>query len=257
MSTEAQDCELVEERLDRRIPALVHAAWSSRMPWLVQGTSTRGSNGDPFDLGLFTGVSPEDRVRGRWNRMLAEIGLSRAVVARQVHEDGVLLHRAVASGIDTSGVCDGHVTDQPDVLLAVTVADCVPVFLVAPATRAVAVVHAGWRGAAAGVLERGLSVLVDRCGAAASDVLVHLGPSICGACYEVGPEVFEALGQEVPRASRPIDLRGILARRAAAAGIPGSNTSISTHCTRCTGSGLFSHRAGDRQRQVGYVGIRS
>jgi hypothetical protein len=89
-----------------------------------------------------------------------------------------------------------------------------------------------------------------------SDLLVHLGPAICGKCYEVGPEVFTALGLPAPRAPRPVDLRGVLAARAAAEGVDPSRLTISAHCTRCTGSGLFSHRGGDLGRQVGYIGVR-
>jgi copper oxidase (laccase) domain-containing protein len=69
--------------------------------------------------------------------------------------------------------------------------------------------------------------------------------------------VFEALHQPVPEAPTPIDLGAVLAARAVAAGVPADAVTISEHCTRCTHSGLFSHRAGDGERQVGYVGIRS
>ena len=126
----------------------------------------------------------------------------------------------------------------------------------APA-RLAASKHAGWRGAAAGVLERGLEVLADEVGSGVSRVHVHLGPAICGRCYQVGPEVFEALQQPVPTRPTPIDLRSVLAQRASALGVPPSQITASEHCTRCTGSGLFSHRSGDRERQVAYIGIRA
>jgi copper oxidase (laccase) domain-containing protein len=147
-------------------------------------------------------------------------------------------------------------TDEPGVLLAVAAADCVPVFLVAPDTRAVAVLHAGWRGAAGGVLERGLARLVEDLGATLDEMHVHFGPAICGSCYEVGPEVFGALGQAIPDTPTPMNLRRILAELAEAYGVPRQRITTSAHCTRCTGSGLFSHRGGDRGRQVGYVGMR-
>ncbi|MGD8729353.1 MAG: polyphenol oxidase family protein [Gemmatimonadota bacterium] len=253
---EVPETARVRERLEPRIPALIHPGWQAAMPWLVQGTTTRGSGEVPFDLGLHAGASPSQVVREHWDRLLEATGMRRAVHARQVHEADVRLHRGVPFGLTLTDACDGHLTDEPDVLLAVTVADCVPVFVAVPERRAAAVLHAGWRGAAAGVLERGLELVETELGVEASGLLVHLGPSICGACYEVGPEVFEALDQPVPEAPQPIDLRGVLAARAAAAGVPSASISISEHCTRCTGSGLFSHRAGDGERQVGYVGIR-
>src|SRR5690606_18360795 len=101
---------------------------------------------------------------------------------------------------------DGHATRAPGLLLAVSVADCVPVSLVDPERRAVALLHAGWRGAAAGILERGLEVLAERLLARPEDLHVHLGPAICGGCYEVGPEVHRALGLPEPPAPAPVDL---------------------------------------------------
>ncbi len=136
-------------------------------------------------------------------------------------------------------------------------ADCVPVFVVDPENRAVAALHAGWRGAASGVLERGLEVMADRVGSNAARAHLHLGPAICGHCYEVGPEVFETLQQPVPATPTPIDLRAVLAQRAMDAGVPRGQVTVSEHCTRCGDCGLFSHRGGDRERQVGYIGIRA
>lgn len=254
---EGPEAARVRERHVTVIPALIHPGWDARMPWLVQGTTTRELEGRAFDLGLYAGASPESRVRANWTKLLAATGMDRVVHAPQVHGADVRFHGSTRQNSGPPEPCDGHVTVQPGVLLAVTVADCVPVFVAAPGRRAVAVLHAGWRGAAAGVLERGLSVLARDLGVASSDVEVHLGPSICRRCYQVGPEVFAALGQKVPDGPRPIDLRGVLAARAVRAGVAASAISISEHCTRCTGSHLFSHRGGDAERQVGYVGIRA
>jgi YfiH family protein len=142
------------------------------------------------------------------------------------------------------------------VLLAVSLADCVPVFLADPMRGVVALLHAGWRGAAAGILEVGLSVLGDRFGSRAEDLALHLGPSICGECYEVGPEVFDALGAPIPDCPDRLDLRAILARRAVSAGIRTDEITFSGACTRCGDSSFFSHRAGDEERHLGLIGIR-
>jgi polyphenol oxidase len=246
----------VREMLAPGTQALVHPGWADTFPWLVHGTTTRGAPGSELDLGLFSGGSTEAAVRQNWGRLLALTGMAAAVHARQLHEAEVRFHAETAPGLRVVEPCDGHATDRAGVLLAVSVADCVPVFVVAPRARAVAALHAGWRGAAVGVLERGLDVLRERTGERVGELHIHLGPSICGSCYEVGPEVFEALDQPVPQAPRPIDLRAVLAERAVAAGADPSRISVSTHCTRCTRSGLFSHRGGDRGRQVGYIGVR-
>jgi len=251
------------------VPALVQPEWLEQFPWLVQGTTMRGSGEAPFDLGLFSGGSPEDAVRQHWHGFVERTGCLGAYHARQVHGSDVSVHRSDGAGSRIAaavadpphpillGPCDGHVTDELGVLATVTVADCVPVFLVDPKTRSVGAIHAGWRGTAAGVLESGLRALLEAFEGDASDVHMHMGPSICSDCYEVGPEVFEALGQEPPASPTPIDLRSILAERAIAAGVVIEHITVSTHCTRCTGSDLFSHRGGDAHRQIGYVAVRT
>lgn len=253
------DAERVQEIPARDPPALVHAGWAERFPWLVQGTTTRGVAAAPFDLGLFSGGDGVEGVRARWDLLRRTTEADVVVHAKQVHGDVVRVHeRMVARETPLlAPECDGHVTAEPGTLLAVTVADCVPVFVVDADRRAVGMLHAGWRGAAVGVLERGVDTMRRHFGTRVRSVHVHLGPSICGSCYEVGPEVFEALRQGVPSRPSPIDLRAVLATRAARLGVAPTRISISTHCTLCTESGLFSHRGGDRHRQVGYVGVRS
>jgi copper oxidase (laccase) domain-containing protein len=234
------------------LPSVVHPTWRDELPWLVQGTTTCGS-GEPFDLGLFSHASTAQDALERWDELRRHAGLPVAVHAHQVHGAAVRFHRVGSPGLQLVEACDGHVTADPGVLLVVTVADCVPVSLVVPKRRAVALLHVGWRGAAAGILERGLEVLRERLGP--GEVWAHMGPSICGRCYEVGPEVFRSLGLAAPPSPRPLDLRGWLAGRAVALGVPEDRVTLSSHCTRCGDANLFSHRGGDAARQVGYLGI--
>ncbi len=184
------------------LPWVVHPEWREAFPWLVQGSTGRGEDADPFDLALFGEASPAGAVSRRWEALLRGTGFTRAVHARQVHGAAVRVHGRGAPGLLVTEPCDGHATRDADVLMAVTTADCVPVSVVDPKRRAAALLHAGWRGAAAGILERGVAVLAERAASRAADLHVHLGPSICGRCYEVGPEVFEALGPAPSDGSR-------------------------------------------------------
>jgi hypothetical protein len=270
------DVECVREVQASEPPALVHPGWAERFPWLVQGTTRRGAGDAAFDLGLFSGGSREEDVRSNWSELRRSTDARRVIHAPQLHGCGVRRHGppggregpSVPSATGPEPVrvlhdptlvapCDGHVTDEPGILLAVTTADCVPVFAVDAVRRVVGVFHAGWRGAAQGVLQRGLDLMRDGFGSTPGDVYLHMGPAICGACYEVGPEVFAALDQATPPGPAPIDLRRVLAERAVTAGVAGERITVSWHCTRCTASGLFSHRAGDAHRQVGYLGVRA
>ena len=247
---------IVEETLRTDLPVLEHPEWRRDLPWLIQGTTTAQLHGRPFDLGLFSDASSPRSVLEAWERLRGGLGVRTMVHARQIHESAVRFHRADSPGLHLAEACDGHATADEGVTLAVTTADCVPVFLVDPERKAVALLHAGWRGAAAGILERGLDVLGERVGSAPHHVLVHLGPAICGACYEVGREVFQALGLEVPPGPQAIDLRHHIAQRAVARGVLPESISISSHCTRCGDVSLFSHRGGDRQRQAAFLGLR-
>lgn len=246
-----------EVRAAGEVPLWTHPAWAARFPWLAQGTTGAGEGADPFDLGL-AGAQPVGRALDRWRSVLAAVGMQTAVHARQVHGADLWIHReGGAPGILVMDGVDGHVTDRPGVLLAVGVADCVPVSVVDPVARAVALVHAGWRGTAAGIVERAVHRLAESWQGSADRLWVHCGPAICGACYEVGPEVHEAvnphLGASAGRA--PIDVRASIVRRAIGEGVPAAQVTVSAHCTRC-GDAFFSHRGESKARQMGVLGIR-
>jgi copper oxidase (laccase) domain-containing protein len=114
----------------------------------------------------------------------------------------------------------------------------------------VAAIHAGWRGIAAGILQRAV-VAMQALNLSPADLRVHLGPAICGGCYEVGRDVYYAVtGRSVPGHSL-IDLRAELAGKVAALGV--RDISISEYCTRCDNSRFFSHRAGDTGRQFAFI----
>lgn len=223
--------------------------WTERFPWLVHGTTAGGRDGD-FDLGLF-GREPVVDVLSRWRRLREATGLPRAVHSLQVHRTTVLVHESDEPGLYVTEGADGHVTARPGILLTVAVADCVPISVVDGERRRVTLLHGGWRGTAAGIVEAGLG----RLGGAPTDLYAHLGPAICGDCYEVGPEVHEALGLPVPEGNTPVDVRAVLARQLRAAGVLADRITVSEHCTRCDDP-FFSHRGGATGRQMGVLGIR-
>ena len=246
---------MTDELAERGVPLYVVTDWADRFPWLFAGITHAGSGPDPFDLRLF-GQPASQRAPARRKDLLQASAFEAIVYARQIHETRIVVHDRVGKGVlEAEGASDGHATDDPGVLLAVTVADCVPVYVLDVDARAVALLHAGWRGTAAGILPRGIALLGQRWGTDPGRLLVHLGPAICGECYEVGPEVFGALGLTVPRHAAPVDMRGILAQQARTVGVPTEGITVSEICTLCGDANLFSHRAGRSERQVAVVGI--
>lgn len=202
------------------------------------------------DFGLGDGDPPPAAI-ARWQALAADISgaAPRFASARQVHGTRVLEHAAGNDGWTRHDNADGHVTFAPGVALGVQIADCVPVFVAHP-SGAVALLHAGWRGTAARIVPKAIALMVDR-GLSAADLVLHLGPAICGRCYQVGPDVFEQLTGWQTIRERNVDLRALLAEQAKESGV--RQLSASPHCTRCDNDRFFSHRAGDKGRQVGVV----
>jgi hypothetical protein len=227
---------------------------ASRFPWLEAGITCRGE-GEPADMGLF-GALPVGQALSRWRALSADLGFHSILHSRQVHGADILVHDNVPPGFHLSPDADGHTTDRSALLLTVSVADCVPVWIVDATSHRVALLHAGWRGVAAGILEKGLQ-LVRRRGSASANLHVHFGPAICGRCYEVGPEVHTALGLDQPPGNHTVDLRALLVERAGSAGLPSEHVTTSALCTRCNGDAFFSHRGGSTGRQIAFVGTRS
>ena len=247
---------MTDELAEHGVPLYVVTDWADRFPWLFAGITHAGHGPDPFDLRRF-GEPVSPRSAARWSDLLRASAFEAIVHARQVHETRIVIHDGIGKGVrEAEGPADGHATAHAGVLLAVTVADCVPVYVLDADARAVALLHAGWRGTAAGILSHGIALLGQTWGTEPARLLVHLGPAICGECYEVGPEVFEALGLEVPPDPAPVDVRAALARQARTAGVPPESITVSDVCTLCGDANLFSHRAGRSERQVAVVGIR-
>jgi YfiH family protein len=248
---------VAEELRPGDVPLWQHAEWRERFPWLVQGTTGTGEE-EPFDLGLF-GDQPVGVVMARWARLRSTLSMPAAVNARQVHGAEVRRHGGpVVPGLLVMEGYDAHTTEAPGLLLSVSVADCVPVFVVDARRRAVGLAHSGWRGTVAGILDAVVRAM-QVAGSVASDLHVHMGPAICGSCYEVGPEVHAAVrpDRQPPPGPTPIDLRGALAERAATHQVAPDHVSISGHCTRCGPGRFFSHRGGSAGRQMGIIGVRA
>ncbi len=192
---------------------------------------------------------PVKDVMGRWSALRAELGGSRFATASQVHGSNVLVHHPGWEGWLRGDGADGHASMERGTGMAVTVADCVPVFLAHPA-GAIALLHSGWRGTAARIVERGIEALTRR-GFPARELRVHSGPAICGKCYEVSADVYAQLTGTNPGKPTTVDLRAIIADHARTAGARHITTSPS--CTRCDNDRFFSHRAGDAGRQLGVM----
>jgi YfiH family protein len=184
--------------------------------------------------------------RAARERLCVSLGLDWLCASRQVHGTSVqrVRERSGSGGEAVAIDADGHATALPALGVMVLTADCLPVAL--GAEGAVAMVHAGWRGLADGVLEEGVRALCELAPEARIEAVIGPGAGVC--CYEVGPEVHAAFGQGSPEAEhrrgQNIDLRAIARERLLAAGV--AQVSDAEACTICD-ERFFSHR---RQREL-------
>ncbi len=120
----------------------------------------------------------------------------RLATARQVHSDRCLVLAGDDSGV--AGEADALITRERGLALGIAAADCVALVALDPQAGVLGVVHAGWRGTLAGVLEKALERMQKGLGARPERILVCAGPAAGACCYQVGPEVAEAFGRKRP-----------------------------------------------------------
>jgi polyphenol oxidase len=187
--------------------------------------------------------------RGRQTRdgLCEELGLQWLCASRQVHGTTVQRVHAVgaAGGQPVAIDADGHATACVGIGVMALTADCLPVAL--GREGAVAMLHAGWRGLACGVLEEGVRALTELGGRGRTAAVIGPGAGAC--CYEVGPEVHAAFGH-ADRERGPIDLHVIARDRLLAAGV--DEVRDLELCTICDERWFSHRREGDRAgRQAG------
>jgi hypothetical protein len=172
---------------------------------------------------------------------------------KQVHgTEALVLDRVVAPGESFEGGWDALVTDQPGLIVAVRTADCVPVLLHDPKRLVVAAVHAGWRGAVAGVVPHTITLMQRRFGSDPAHLRVAVGPSAGTCCYEVDEPVltqlrgacgaWRSLTVELEGGKALLDLRRLVRWQVQFVGVPTEQIASANACTICHPELFFSYR---------------
>jgi YfiH family protein len=274
----------------------------NKLPWLVHGFSTRSGGVSPLvnrsedahqkveqvlNLGFAEWDSNENVLENR-RRFLSALGAGdfALVSLKQFHSDVVHVFETVPADPCRG---DAPVTNQPGLLLGVQTADCVPILLVDPRKRAVAAVHAGWRGTLQRIVIKAIGKMHMEFATNPAHLLATLGPAIGGCCYEVGTEVASAFlaqfpnaaewfddlrtgdepnplqwltmmppGHQPPAKNVYLDLRKANRAQLLGAGLHAKNIFVSDLCTACRKDLLFSYRREGAQsgRLLSVIGIR-
>jgi len=238
----------------------------------IHAFSTRKGGVSPLpaealNLGYFKGDAPENVAENR-ARFLSAIGSNgmKIVTGKQIHSADVNRIGSFEDALSkTLRIGDALITDAPGVLIGVQTADCVPVLIADVKLRAVAAVHAGWRGSLARITEKTIARMQTEFGTQPEDCLVAIGPSASACCYEVGEEVVEQFRSEFvyaesvvsnhkPGGKAHLDLQVCNARQLASAGVPQSNIFTSSLCTMCRNDLFFSYRL-ERGREFSVKGV--
>ena len=249
----------------------------SRLAWLLHAFSTVPGGISPLNgqsvLNLgFTDWDSRENVLENRRRFQSALGASDLplVTLKQFHSDVIHVFESAPSDPCTG---DSAITDRPGLLLAVQTADCVPILLADPKKRAIAAIHAGWRGTLARIVAKTIGAMQMHFATNPRDLLAAIGPSIGPCCYEVGTEVashflsqfpdaasyFDELrtgeepnplqwlnmappGHQPPPKNVFLDLRKANQSQLWAAGLRPQNIHVLDLCTACRPDILFSYR---------------
>ncbi len=272
---------------------ILQASALAKIPWLVHGFSTRPGGVSELqgekvlNLGFAEWDSKENVLenRRRFQSALGASGLT-LVTLRQIHSDVVQLFEAPPTEPCRG---DASATNRANLLLAIQTADCVPILLGDPQKRAIAAVHAGWRGTLQRIVTKTIGTMHMQFGTKPADLLAAIGPSIGGCCYEVGTELAVEFKSQFPNASdwfdelrtgdepnplqwlnmsppghQPppknvlLDLRKANRSQLLDAGLRPRNIFVSDLCTACRRDLLFSYRKEGAKsgRLMAVIGIR-
>jgi YfiH family protein len=175
-----------------------------------------------------------------------------AATVHQIHSDICIPARG-RTGLLGDG--DALLENTPGHLVAVKTADCIPILLVDEEHRAVAAVHAGWRGMVQGIVRHAVRRMQGEFGTRPEQLHAAIGPGIGKCCYEVGAEVAAQFGETGPC---HIDLAEANRRQLAEAGVPEPRIYVANLCTKCCAGDFHSYRRDKEEagRMFSFIGVK-
>lgn len=205
-------------------------------------------------------IESQKRVRKLWQKLFQGAGFPEKVcLTRQVHGNVVRLVTEDDAAFPPLRIlpkdCDGLAVQEKNLPIGVFSADCVPVLLCNQAGTVAAALHCGWKGTAKDMVGAGVEAL-QKLGVESKDIIAAIGPGISSCCFEVGPEVPEAMiallradaeGCYWPEEGVPgkfmVDLKEVNRHRLLQLGVKEENIDVSADCTKCDTERYWSHRA--------------
>ena len=278
----------MELKGSKDVPLLTYKEFE-KIKFITHGFSTRmgGVSSGVYSTMNFKedGADTNENVRENYRRMAMVLGCNVNKMVRSQLCHGTRVHEVDPADFGVGALAkstllnyDGLITNIPGVTLVATFADCVPLYLVDEAHRAIGLAHSGWRGTVDRIAWSIIEAMENAYGTRTQDLRVAIGPCICGDCYEVGEELkngFEkdfageieletgVLFQKICKSGRKpekyqLDLRLANLQSFLKAGVPREQIEISDICTCCNPDLIFSHRytKGMRGASAAFLGIK-
>jgi hypothetical protein len=184
-------------------------------------------------------------------KYLEKVGLKyeNLVSAKLEHRNQVAIVKSLGSLESQKvlpGCCDGLLSNDKDIILSVTSADCLPIFLFDSTKKVIGILHCGWRSIDKGIIEKALEKMRNNFQSDLKDVLVGIGPGIQKCHFEVGGDFlknFEGYDRFVSNKNgrKFFDLKGVAVEKLISTGIKKANIEIDQRCTYCD-QNLYSYR---------------
>lgn len=239
-----------------------------RLGWVLHGFLTRlgGISPPPFDS-LNVGLNLGDKKENVFKNLshISEVfgfNRSRLILLDQIQGDGILSIRNLHSPLPSSLSYDAMITDNPNLVLGIKTADCLPIFILDIKKRIISAIHSGRQGTALRITQKVLRKMKQEWGCSAENILVTLGPSIGACCYEISEDVFskewEGFSRHEETGKWRVDIAQINKVQIEEEGIQEKQIWWVDLCTCCNSDLFFSYRGeGQTGRQLSFVGIDS
>ncbi len=213
-----------------------------------------------LNLGMHTGEQSASVQKNR------DYFFRQLTVTEQQVAFGEQLHTANIRLVSKPGIfkqTDALITQEKNVFLAVLVADCFPVFLFDPSSATVAVIHAGWRGTQAGIIENVLEQLKSKLDVKAERMIAAIGPGLQSGCFEVRKDVYKLFAECYLSPHPDVDkkylnLQQVIIDKLIQQGVHQEQIDWSSECTRCSAEKYYSYRREGKNsgRMMGIIGIK-
>ena len=247
---------------------LYQSAILSQFPGIKHFFSSRlgGYSVEPFQFANLSLKAGDDQaLRNRF--LLAQslgVPLERFVLLQQTHSDNVRVVTEKDAGRGAFRYAtalpdtDAIITNTAGIMLTVTTADCVPILIFDAANKVIAAVHSGWRGTVKQILRKTIEKMQSVFGTKPGDLYAAIGPAIGACCYQVGPDVEQAVQESFGskkflhyrQTGIYFDLWEANREMLRAAGVPDRQIDVLSLCTSCHDQEFYSARKGDRGRQL-------